>query len=304
MGSLKFELIVYGGIADDPEPRVAADRMGDVLKGMTQDVQEICRNLSVETGSTLLDERIAECRLYVEGSPRKGNSVPIPMAISDSAFAVRSIRAFATGVAELRESKDLGSTALPEGFDAPILRRVKGYCQGFVEEHSGFHIAVPARNGTPAIKATFDARLKTAVDIKLALIEREQTAEDVPLEKPDKRIYGYSVQGVLHELDDPNVLDSAGKFIVGIDSRDGLDWICRLDKQVAPANLQNFWRTEVLVKGTATMRPRRPILEADQFVPLPGYADPVKALDELVGIYGSRRGEPVQDFMDRIRERD
>jgi hypothetical protein len=305
MGSLKFQLIVFGGTADDSEAKVAADTMGDVLKGMTQDVQEICRNLSADD-DTPLAERLKECRIYVEGPPTKGQSVALPLLTEDrgAGWGVVSMRTYASGVQELRESSDLGSPTVPKGFDARILRRMRSYCQEVAEEHEGFAVVIPAENGTPALRATFDARLKTAVTLKIAAIEHAQAVAATAKSAPDYRIYGYSVQGVLFEMSDPNYESPDGTIGVEIDSRDGQKWVCHLDKKIAPANLQELWKTEVLVTGDALPRPRKPILEAKTFQSLPGISDPLKAMDDLIALCGKGSGEPMQAFMDRVRERD
>ena len=104
---------------------------------------------------------------------------------------------------------------------------------------------------------------------------------------------------------DPDYLNPEGKISVEVDARDGRQWVCHLDKTMAPTNLQDLWRTEVLVTGTATFRPCKGLLEATSFTPLPGVSDPVQAMEELIALCGgSSLGEPVQTFMDRVRERD
>jgi hypothetical protein len=305
MGSLRFELTVYGGIADDPEAKVAADTVSGVLKGMTLDIQEICRNLSGEDDPLPLDERMRDCRIYVTAPPSKGKSLTFPLLTGDSGaeWGVISMRAYASGVEELRESTDLGTPSLPRGFDAAILRRIRSYCQEISQDHAGFAVKLPAVNGTPALRATFDARLRTAVSLKIAAIEHAQSA--AVAEMPDQRIYGYSLQGVLFEMSDPDYLSpEEGTISVEVDARDGRKWVCLLDKKIAPPNLQDLWRTEVLVTGDATLRSRKPLLEARTFKSLPGISDPVKAMEELVALCSGLHGEPVQAFMDRVRERD
>lgn len=301
MGSFKFELVVYGGIADDEEAKVAADKVGDVLKGMTLDVEEICRNLA--DGEDVASE---ECRIYVVGMPTKGKSIAFPMAAgagrSAAEWGAIGIQTFASGARELRESIDFASPKVPRGFGPSILRRIRDYCQAISEDHEGFSIDLPAVNGTPALRATFDHRLKTAVELKLAAIEHARALE--PQEAPDLKLYGYSLQGILFEMSDPNYESLEGTITVEIDARDGRQWVCHLDKSLAPRNLQDLWRTEVLVTGDATVRPRKPVLEAKTFTPLPGVADPVRAAEELIALCGTSSRESIQSFMDRVRERD
>jgi len=131
-----------------------------------------------------------------------------------------------------------------------------------------------------------------------------EEAEPLPSENA-LRTYGYSIQGVLYEMADPDYLNPEGRISVEVDTRDGRQWVCHLDKPMAPVNLQDLWRTEVLITGTATLRARKPLLEATAFTPLPGVSDPVKAMEELIALCGEEPdGEPVQAFMDRVRERD
>jgi len=293
MASLRFELVVYGGIADETEAKVAADKVGDVLKGMSRDVEEICRNLAA--GEEVSSE---ECRIYVVGVPTKGKSIAFPMATGESSAI--GIQAYASGARELRESTDPGSPSVPRGYSQSILRRMKDYCQGISEYHAGFVVAIPAVDGMPALQAMFDSHLKTAVDLKLAAIEHAQAQE---VEGLDRKLYGYSLQGILFEMSDPHYESPEGTITVEIDARDGRQWVCHLSKSLAPENLQHLWRTEVLVTGEATFRPRKPMLEAKTFKPLPGVADPVRAAKELIALCGKSGGEPIQSFMDRVRER-
>lgn len=303
MGSLKFEIVIYGGIADESEPRVAADKVGEVLTGLTRDIQAVCRNLSTDDDPTPLAERLEGCRIYVEGPPKKGQSLAFPAGTGDSTagWGVLSMQTYASGVQELRESQDPGSPDIPRGFDEPILQRIRGYCQDITEEHGGFYVNLPAVNGTPPQKATFDNRLKTAVDFKLAAIAHAAVS---PVESPDNRLYGYSLQGILFEMSDPNYDSPEGVVTVEIDARDGRQWVCHLDKKIVPANIQDLFRKEVLVTGDATFRPRKPILEARTFKALPGITNPIRAMEELIALCGKLQREPVQAFMDRVRERD
>jgi hypothetical protein len=302
MGRLQFQIVVYGGIADDSEPRVAADKVGEVLSGLSRDVQAICRNLSTDDDPTSLAERMAGCRIYVEGPPKKGQSLAFPAGTGDGAaeWGGRSMIAYASGIQEIRESEDPGSPAVPKGFDEDILHRVSRYCQDITKEHGGFYLDLPAANGTPPQRAMFDARLKTAVEFKLAAIAH---ATSVAAALPDKCLYGYSLQGVLFEMADPDYEKASGVVTVGINARDGRQWICQIDKELVPG-IQELFRKEVLVTGDATFRPRKPILKARTIRRLPGVADPVRAMDELVALCGTSKREPLQVFMDRVRERD
>lgn len=144
-------------------------------------------------------------------------------------------------------------------------------------------------------------RLNTAVALKIAAMGAQGLAAS---DAPEKRLYGYSIQGILFEISDPDYESPEGVISVEVDTHDGQTWVCHLNKKIAPENLQDLWRTEVVITGDATFRARKNILEAKTFKSLPGVADPVKALDELVALCGDLRGEPVQAFMDRVRERD
>ena len=303
MGSLRFELTVYGGVAD--EAKAAADAVGVVLREMTRDVQAVCRNLSPEEDLAGLAERLEACRLYVVGVPFQGNSLTLPMetGLDTEAWAEVSLRAYASGLAEIRDSPPTVEKALPRGFDAEILRRVSSYSKEIAKEHGGLVIAIPD-NGVPPIRATVDRKLEAAVNIKLAVINMEQAtlAVDKPL---DHKIHGYSIQGVLYELSDPEYLDPHGQLIVEIDTRDGHHWVCKVPREAEPPNLRDLWRTEVMVTGSVTPRLFKPIMEAEEIVPLASLDDPVESLRELVALFsGPAPAEDVQAFMDRVRERD
>ncbi|HYN20050.1 MAG TPA: ribbon-helix-helix protein, CopG family [Thermoanaerobaculia bacterium] len=139
----------------------------------------------------------------------------------------------------------------------------------------------------------------------LAAIQERADERGIPFEEVVQELHGYSIQGVLYELSDPDYqTPEEGEISFQVDTRDGRHWVCHVDKRIAPPNLNELWRTEVLVTGAATIRARKPMLEVDTFVALPGVSDPVKALDGLITLCGDLRGEPLQAFMDRIRERD
>ncbi len=297
MGSLKFELIVFGGRADGPDAKVSAAKLAEVLSGIDRDVQDIGRNLA---GTGAFGES-ADSRVFVDGPPTKGQSVAMPLSGNEEL-----VRALVHGAQILRDSPDTSDEKLPNGWSPPIVRRASDYSGKILEDHGGFRLALPAVNGTPETSAVFDARFKAAADLKIAAIDRAEQLRRSERRSAavDRKIYGYSIQGVLFELSDPNYEDPDGKLTVEIDTRDGHVWVCHLDKAIAPVNLQDLWRTEVLVYGDATFKPKKNLIDAKQFRSLRPMSDPVGAMERLVTLCADMgRDEPVQNFMDRVRER-
>jgi hypothetical protein len=304
MVPLRFNLVIFGGLADAAEARVAAGDVGACLSGISQDVRDVCRNLSaLEGDSSDLEGRLDDCQIYIDGAPAKGQSIAFPLSAGggEAAWGPKSLYVYVSGLNALRIS-DPGNAEIPHGFDVSILKRVQTYCQQLTRDHDGFNVDLPAINGCPAARATFDARLKTAIEFKLAAVEASRCQK--PEDEPDWQVYGYSIQGVLYQLSDPEYQSSEGKITVEIDTHDGKRWVCHLEKSIAPPNLEKLWRTEVWVTGTASpKKKRKPSIEATKFRALPGLGEPISAMERLTALCEGAPNESIQSFMDRVRER-
>jgi hypothetical protein len=299
MGSLRFDLTIYGGKAD--EARVEASRLGSIIAGMSKDIRDVCRNVAPEDDATAREEKEASCRLYVVGLPQKGQSVTLPLATEESPapWGEQSGRIYLDGLNELRSSLRRADASLPVGFSREILERVNGYFD-LLLDYKGMAIQAQA-NGKPGQRVDFDANLRIAVQIKLSLIDEE---EELPMrEEPDRRLYGHSIQGVLYELSDPKYDDPDAPIRFVIDPHDGTRWVCRIKRSDAPEDIQELWRTSVVVEGVASIRPKKPEMEVKRLTPL-RKPEPLKAFDRLMKLSdGLFEDESLKEVMDRIRER-
>ena len=297
MGSLKLDLTIYGGKADDA--RVDASRMADILQGLTKDLRDICRNLSQEDIDTPWPLKEASCRLYVVGLPTKGKSVTLPLASEETPveWGVLSGEAYINGLNQLRSYHRLRDHSLPSGFSRDILERVWAYYETLGSEYKGMVLETQA-NGRPALRAEFDARLKASVQIKLESLPKEEK------QIVERKLYGYQVEGILYELSDPDYDDPKGAVRFEVDPQDGTRWVCSVPRTLAPFNLKDLWRTLVRVEGVANFRPKKPTLDVERITPLRSERDPVGAFRDLIRLSkDARTGESVEDIMERIRER-
>ncbi len=296
MGSIKLDLTIYGGKADDA--RVEVSRMADILQGIAKDVRDVCRNLSQEDTETPWPEKEASCRLYVAGMPTKGKSVTLPLASEESPvrWGVLSGEAYIEGLAELRSAR-LQDNSLPKGFDREILKRVSGYFDFLGTEYEGMTLEAQV-NGKPALRADFDARLKARVQVKLDALPKGEK------KLVERKLYGYQVEGILYELSDPDYDDPRGAVRFEVDPQDGTRWVCSVPRSLAPANMKDLWRTRVRVEGVANFRPKKPTIAVDRVIPLSAGRDPVAAFRDLIRLsQDARTGERVEEIMERIRER-
>jgi hypothetical protein len=301
MGSLHFDLTIFGGKAD--ESRVEAVRIASIIDGLAHDLVDVCRNISEDDHATPWEHKEESCRLYVVGLPQKGQSVTWPFATEDSAspWGEESGRLYISGLNELREAiPRRHDPSLPVGFSRQILERVSGYYD-ILNDYSGMALDVQA-NGRPAQRVVFDRKLRAIVNLKLAWIERD-AALPMMRSEPDKRLYGHSVQGVLYELSDPDYDEPDAVIRFEVDPHDGTRWVCRLKRKDAPENLQQLWRSTVVVEGTATMRPKKPEMEVERIIPLQKLGV-LQSFDRLMQLSeGLTGGRSLEQVMDEIRER-
>lgn len=301
MAYLRFDLRVYGGKAD--EARVEASRLGRILHGISNDIRDVCRNLSGEDQATSWEEKETSCRIYVMAQPEKGRSLAQPLVTEESEipWGVVSARAYIEGLSELRSSPPTRSPRLPKGFDKEILRRIEQYHTWLGNDYSGMALDL-RENGKVLPGVDFDATLNNQVRLKLAVLEAETLL--MHAQPADDKLYGHVLQGVMYELSDPKYEDPEATMNVAVDPHDGTRWICRIPRQLVPKNIGDLFRKRVLVEGTAHLRPRKPEIEVTRFVALPEEADKLAAFDRLMALgEGLLEGEELQTAMDRLRER-
>jgi len=299
MANYRFDLSIFGGDAEGDSPRVAADSLGRLLADISRDVLEVGESLGASAEVDSPEQLRESHRLYIAGAPTKGKSVDIPGEISDAGLP--ALRAYASGVEAMKSSTDQLSVDLPRGFTQPIIKRILQSYNTIEGSHSGFTISVPQTNGVAPVLAVFDRKLKTALEIKLAVLARVESS--APVLEVDRRIYGYSIQGIMYEMGDRCYADpNEGAIHIEVDAQ-GQKWLCELDKRIAPHNLSDLWRSEVVLTGTALKKGGKHKLVVERLRPLPA-KDPILAIHDLVSAAGGSLKEPLQTVMDRIRERE
>lgn len=154
--------------------------------------------------------------------------------------------------------------------------------------------------GTLKLEEHVDLDERTRVRVSIELPDDTATHQHV-----DKRLYGHSIQGTLYELADRDYDNPEAKISFEVDSHDGMRWICHMDRSQVPERFERHWRSLVFVEGIATFHPRKPEMEVSKIRFLKDSPEPIKALERLIGLTeGMMADEGVQQFMDRVRERD
>lgn len=288
MGELRFTLTFFGGKADDH--RVPAHKLGDVLRGLEDDIRNVCHVIAADDQNVDLSEITRGCKLYVVGTPKE-SSLEIPIATVESGTQWPEV-AGRTYVAALRELPE-SNGELPRGINRSILEHLTDYVPRN-REYDGFRVTIGS-NGEPESSVTIDS--------SLGLIASQKLAEIAPY--GPSIMYGHSVTGVMYGLEDQNYDDPLSSVTVEVDSGDGKKWMCHIPKAQIPPDLGEHWKERVVVQGKATFRPRKPEMDVDS-IRLLGPQSPVDELLERF-IRTNRplfEGQDVAAYLDRVRERD
>lgn len=285
MGEVRFTLIFFGGKADDH--RVPAHKLGGVLRGLESDLRDVCRVVSSDDPNIDLSEIINGCKLYVVGTPKESSlQIPVATPQSDTKWPEVAASTYLTALRELPESNG----TLPRGINRKILEHLVDYTRD--SEYTGFRVTL---ENASSESVTIDANLAIVASRKLA--EMSAVGPSV--------IYGHSVTGVMYGLEDQDYDDPGSTVTVEVDSGDGKKWMCRIPKEIVPADLSEHWKERVVVQGRATFRPRKPEIEVER-LQLLGPQSPVDEMLERF-IRTNRplfEGQDVATYLDQVRERD
>lgn len=187
MSGFGLDLTIFGGKADAAGVEVST--VASILRGLSADLVDVCRNISQEDTDTPWNDRLRSCRLYVKGSLRSKKSVVIPCVLEqgDVPWGERSGRVYVDGLAKLQGDPACPDPWLPDGFDAQILKRVRTYFEILRNDYSGMTLRI-RENGKTASEVRFDSRLHGMIERKLAQLEPEKSAATDPLSAVERLI--------------------------------------------------------------------------------------------------------------------
>lgn len=291
MAQLRFTLSFHGGKAK--EHRVSADTLAGIFRGLSDDIENVCRVISAEDVNIDIQEIIRSCKLYIVGQPIEGSlAIPLATEVSQTPWPEKAGRVFTTSLSQL-PFEDLDDE-LPEGLTRSILEHARDYSDPPYGEYEEMKLTIEA-NGKPEVSVTFDRKLKIATEKRL-----------VALSSPSASIiYGYSVYGVLYGLEDQNYDDPSARVTVEVDSGDGMRWMCTVDKELLPDKLEDIFTKRVIVHGTATFRQRKPKMDVERIEILGEKPDFEKALENFIALNEETwKGENLTSYMNLVRERD
>ncbi|MDQ3254880.1 MAG: hypothetical protein M3R15_13400 [Acidobacteriota bacterium] len=250
MAQLRFTLSFHGGKAN--EHRVSAHTLAKIFHGLNEDIENVCRVISSEDVNIDLREILRSCRLYIVAAPQKGSLVvAVATEEADTKWSEIAGRVYAAGLKQLPLS-DLDED-LPKGLTRSVLEHASEYSDPPNGEYEEMRLTIQ-ENGQPEIDVVFDQKLKFATERVLVALSSPSTSV----------IYGYSVQGILYGLENQNYDDPSARVTVEVDPGDGTRWICSVDKEQLPEQLEDVWTKRVVVHGTATFRQRKHKMDVER----------------------------------------
>lgn len=292
MAQLRFKLSFHGGKAE--KRRVSADTLAKVFKGVSDDIENVCRVISSEDVNIDLHEILRSCKLYVVAEPKPGSmQLCFETEESNTKWPVMAGRVWASGLRQLPVTEELDED-LPKGLTRSVLEHAKDYAAPPDGEYEKMRVIIEA-NGEPEIDVDFDHKLKIAAEKKLVVLSGPSPSV----------IHGYSVHGVLYGLEDQNYDDPSARVTVEVDPGDGTRWICTVDKDLLPGHLEKVWTKRVVVHGTATFRQRKPIMDVERIEILGDKPSIEDAIENFISVNkGVWEGEDLTEYMNLVRERD
>ncbi len=291
MAQLRFTLSFHGGKAD--KHRVSADILARIFRGLSDDIENVCRVISSEDVNIDIQEIISSCKLYIVGQPQE-SSLAIPVATEESQTKWPEIagRTYATSLRQL-PMDDLDED-LPRGLTRSVLEHASQYSDPPYGEYETMKLTIQA-NGQPGIDVVFDKSLKLAAERRIVALSSPKSSI----------IYGYSVMGVLYSLQDQSYDDPTADIDVQVDPGDGTHWLCHVKRSQLPEDIDEIWKKRVVVYGKATFRLRKHIMDVERIEILGDKPDFEQALDNFIALNEEMwKGEDLTSYMNLVRERD
>jgi hypothetical protein len=291
MAQLRFTLSFHGGKAD--KHRVSADTLAKIFRGLTDDIENVCRVISSEDVNIDIQEILRSCKLYVVAEPKRSSlALAVATEESETAWPETAGRVLATSLNRL--SLDDADDDLPKGLTRSVLEHAKEYSSPPVGEYERMKLTIEA-NGKPEVAVVFDQELKVAAERRLV----ELTSPKASV------IYGYSVMGVLYSLQDQDYDNLSAKVDVEVDPGDGTHWLCHVKRSDLPEDIDEIWRKRVVVYGKATFRQRKHIMDVERIEILGEKPDFERALENFLAVNEETwQGEDLSAYMHLVRERD
>lgn len=291
MAQLRFTLSFHGGKAD--EHRVSADTLAKIFRGLTDDIENVCRVISSEDVNIDIQEILRSCKLYVVAEPKRSSlALAVASEESETAWPEMAGRVLATSLNRLSLA-DVDDD-LPKGLTRSVLEHAKDYSSPPVGEYERMELTIEA-NGKPEVAVVFDRELKVAAERRLV----ELTSPKASV------IYGYSVMGVLYSLQDQDYDNLSAKVDVEVNPGDGTHWLCHVKRSDLPEDIDEIWRKRVVVYGKATFRQRKHIMDVERIEILGEKPDFERALETFLTVNEETwQGEDLSAYMNLVRERD
>jgi len=291
MPQLKFTLSFHGGKAE--ERRVSADTLARIFRGLSDDIENVCRVISSEDVNIDIQEIMHSCKLYIVAEPKQGSlAIDVATEESTTGWPEMAGRVYASSLRQL--PLDDFEDDLPKGLTRSVLENVRAYSDPPRGEYNEMKLTIEA-NGHPEIDVIFDQRLRLAVERRLVSLSSPSTSV----------IYGYSVDGVLYGLENQNYGDPSARVTVEVDPGDGTRWMCLIDKELLPEHLETIFTKRVVVHGTATFRQRKPLMDVERIDVLGDRPDIDTVLEKFISVnQATWQGENLTTYMNLVRERD
>lgn len=292
MAKLKFTLSFHGGKAD--EHRVSAETLARIFRGLSDDIENVCRVISSEDLNIDLQEIIRSCKLYIVAQPKEGSlCLSVATEESPSKWAEMAGTVYASSLKQLPLFDS--DEDIPKGLTRSVLENVKEYADPPNGEYEEMKLTIET-DGEPEIDVVFDQKLKLASERKLVALSSPYSTSI---------IYGYSVQGILYGIENQNYDDPTARVKVEVDPGDGTRWMCVLDKEKLPEHLEDIFEKRVVVHGTATLRQRKPTMDIERIELLGEKPDIDAAVEHFIAVnQAAWEGEDLTAYMNLVRERD
>lgn len=291
MAQLRFTLSFHGGKAD--EHRVSADTLARIFRGLTDDIENVCRVISSEDVNFDIQDILRSCRLYVVAEPKQSSlAVAVATEESETEWPEMAGRVYASSLRQL--PLDDSDEDLPKGLTRSVLEHAKEYSTPPHGEYETMRLTIH-QNGKPEIAVVFDRALKVATERRLVALTGP---------KPSV-IYGYSVMGVLYALQDQHYDNPSAEVDVEVNPGDGTHWLCHVKRSDLPADIDEIWKKRVVVHGKATFRMRKHIMDVERIEILGDKPDFEQALENFLAVNEETwQGEDLTAYMNLVRERD
>jgi len=284
MGKLKLIITFHGGKAD--EHQLSIDTLAKTFSAISSDIKNVYRMVShadVEVSAEQINE---ESKLFLSAEPAAGSlKLYFVSAETENDWIEVSGREYAKGLRLIGAGGGLSS-----GVSKSVLEHAKLFSSPKDGEYESMELTV-SQDAEPDLSVVFNERYSLAVERQL-----------VALKTLPPEIHGHEIEGILHALDDQDYTKPYGPVLLKVASYDG-DWLCEIEKQRLPVDLNSVWGKRVFMRGFATFRPRKKTLRVSEMEILPDRPGLLDAVGRFIEINEKIwEGQDPTEYLDRVRE--